>query len=103
MKRQKARSLALLLFEVLVTLFFAGVVAPGLFRSDFAAKEALAAGSLLQFHIAGVVFFYTRQNIDFAILGGLVGAIVAIAIHLRATTHRSTTSTSTLRAAPLHH
>ncbi len=103
MKRQKVRSLALLLVEMLATLFLAGIVAPSLCRSEFAAKEALAAGSLLQFNIAGDVFSYTRHNIEFAILGGLVGAPAAIAIHLRATTPRSANSTSPLQATLLRH
>jgi len=48
MKRQKVFSLPLLLIEVALTLFIAGIVAPSLLRSDLATKEALALGSSVQ-------------------------------------------------------
>jgi len=82
MNRQKAISLLLLLIELAVTLFIAGIVVPGLIRSDSATKEALAAGSLHTLNIAAITFSYTTENVVFAILGALVGAIAAFAIHL---------------------
>ena len=82
MNRQKAISLLLLLIELAVTLFIAGIVVPSLLRSDVAMKEDLAVGSLHNIKIAGVVLSYTNQNVEVAILGALVGAIAAFAIHL---------------------
>ena len=103
MKRQKAFSLLQLLIRVVITLFIAGIVVPSLLRSDLARNEALAAGSLHTINITGVVLSYTNQNVEFAILGGLVGAMAAFAIPLPATTPKNTTSTraTALRTAPL--
>ena len=101
MKRQKAFSLLQLLIEVVFTLFIAGLVVPSLLRSDLATKEALAAGSLRTINIAGVVLSYTNQNVEFAILGALVGAMAALAIPFPAMTPKNATSTNTLQAAPL--
>ena len=105
MKRQKAFSLLQLLIEVVITLFIAGIVVPSLLRSDVAMKEALAVGSLHNIKIAGVVLSYTNQNVEFAILGALVGAMAAFTIHFAAITPKNTsfTRTTTLRAAPLQH
>jgi type II secretory pathway pseudopilin PulG len=80
MKRQKAFALLQLLFEVMITLFIAGIVVPSLLRSDSATNEALAAGFLRTINIAGIAFSYTQQNVDFAILGASVGAMAALAI-----------------------
>jgi hypothetical protein len=101
MKRQKAFSLVLLLIEVTFTLFIAGIVVPSLLRSDLATKEALAVGSLSTINIAGVAFSYTTQNVAFAVLGSLVGAMAAFALHFYAATSRNTLSsrTNTLQAA----
>ena len=84
MKRQRASSFVLLLIEVVFTLFIAGIVVPSLFRSELAAKEALAPGSLRAINIAGFAFSYTTQSVEFAILGSLVGALAAFVIHFRA-------------------
>lgn len=103
MKREKASSLVLLLSEIAITLFVAGIVAPSLLRSDSATKEALAAGSLHIVNIAGMVFSYTLQNIEFAILGGLAGALAAVAIHFPVYAPKSTTPRITLPATALRH
>jgi ABC-type Fe3+ transport system permease subunit len=105
MKSQKVFSLLQLLIEVVVTLFIAGIVVPSLVRSDLATNEALAAGSLRTINIAGITFSYTHQNVDFAILGALVGAMAALAIAFPAARPKNTTSKriTTLRAAPLRH
>jgi Na+(H+)/acetate symporter ActP len=103
MKIQKAFSVALLMIEIMITLFVAGIVAPSLLRSEFATKEALAAGSLRTLNIAGIAFFYTRQNIESAVIGGLVGIMAAIAIYLYAPSPKNRTTTTTLRPASLRH
>jgi uncharacterized YccA/Bax inhibitor family protein len=103
MKRQKDFSLVLLLSEVIFTFFVAGIVVPSLLRSDLATKEALAAGSLRTISIAAIAFSYTTENVEFATLGGLVGAMAAFAINLLATTPKNTTSTIILRATARQH
>ena len=105
MKRHKASSFVLLLIEVVFTLFIAGIVVPSLFRSVLATQEALAAGSLRTIDILGITFSYTTQNVEFAILGALVGTMLAFAIHFHGTAPTNTTSTqtTTLQAAPLRH
>ncbi|OLD82190.1 MAG: hypothetical protein AUF67_05165 [Acidobacteria bacterium 13_1_20CM_58_21] len=105
MKRHKASSFVLLLIEVVFTLFIAGIVVPSLFRSILATKDALAAGSLRTINIVGIAFSYTTQNVEFALLGALVGTMLAFAIHFHGTARRNTTSTRTtiLQAAPLGH
>jgi hypothetical protein len=103
MKIQKAFSVALLMTEAAITLFVAGIVAPSLLRSEFTTKEALAAGSLRTLNIAGIIFLYTRQNIESAVIGGLVGIMAAIAIYLYAPSPKNRTTTMTLRAASLRH
>jgi hypothetical protein len=103
MKRQKAPSLVLLLIEVVFTLFIAGIVVPSFLRSDLATNKAFAMGSLHTINIAGIAFSYTTQNVEFAILGALVGAMAAFAIPFLATTPKNTTSTITLRAAAQRH
>ena len=106
MKRQKASSFVILLIEVVFTLFIAGIEVPSVFRSVLATKEALAAGSLRTINIVGIAFSYTTQNVEFALLGALVGTMLAFAIHFHATARRNTTSTPTttlLQVAPLRH
>jgi hypothetical protein len=103
MKKRKAFSFVLLLIEVAFTLFVAGIVVPSLLRSDFATKEALAVGSLRIMKIAGIAFSYTRQNVEFAILGGIVGTIAAFAMHFHVITRKTTTPTITLRGAAVRH
>ena len=95
MKRQKAFSLLQLLIEVVITLFIAGIVVSSLVRSDLATKEALAVGSLHTIHFAGIVLSYTNQNIEFAILGGLVGALAAFVIPFTVSAPKSTTFSRT--------
>jgi hypothetical protein len=103
MKGQKSFSLVLLLAEVAFTLFISGIAVPSLLRSDLATKEALAAGSLRSFNIAGFAVSYTAQNVALAILGGLVGSMTAFAIHFHATTPGNTPSTRTTTLQAIHH
>jgi len=103
MKGQKAFSFALLLLEVVSTLFVAGIVVPSLLRSDFATEEALSEGSLRTINFAGMAFSYTTHNLEFAILGGLVGAIAALAVHFQGPVRKNTNSPITLPGAALRH
>lgn len=92
MKREKALALLQLFIEVVITLFIAGVVVPSVLRSELATNQALSAGSLRTIHFAGMALSYTDQNVAAAILGGLVGAIAACAIHFRSCTPKDRTS-----------
>ena len=105
MKSQKVFSLLQLLIEVAITLFISGIIVPSFLRSDVATKEALAGGSLHTINIAGVVLSYTNQNVEFAILGALLGAMTAFVIPFPAAAPKNSTftRTTTLRAAPLRH
>ena len=105
MKTRKAFSLLQLLVKVVITVFIAGLVLPTLVRSDLATSEALAAGSLHTINMASVELWYTNQNVEFAVLGAIVGAMAALAIPFPGTTPKNTTSagTITLRAASLRH
>jgi len=105
MRRQKVFALLQLLFEVMITLFIAGIVVPSLLRSDSATNKALAGGFLRTINIAGLAFSYTRQNVDFAILGASVGALAALVLAFPTAARKNTSSkrTTTLRAAPLPH
>jgi hypothetical protein len=83
MERQRAFARLQLFIEVIATLFVAGGVVPGVVRSGLATHQALAAGALRTMHIGELALSYTYQNVAAAILGGLVGAMVACAIHFR--------------------
>jgi hypothetical protein len=98
MIRQKAFSLLQLLIEVVIALFIAGIVFPSLVRRDLATKEALAVGSLHTINIAGVVLTYTNQNVEIAVLGGLVGALAAFAIPFPVSATKNTNFTRTTTA-----
>jgi hypothetical protein len=101
MKRQNALSFVLLLIEAVFTLFIAGIVVPSFLRSVLPTKEVSAAVFLRTLNIVGVAFSYTTKNLEFAILGGLVGTMAALAIHFHALTLKDTVSTrtTTLEAA----
>ena len=90
------------LIEVVITLFIAGIIVPSLIRSDLATKEALAAGSLRTINVAGIAFSYTHQNVEFAVLGALAGSMTAFGIDFLAATPKNTTytRTTTYRAPP---
>ncbi|MGB7847026.1 MAG: hypothetical protein WBL63_15530 [Candidatus Acidiferrum sp.] len=93
MKKQKAFSFLQLLIEVAITLFIAGIIVPSLFRSEWATNRALAAGSLHTINVAGIAFSYTNQNLGFACLGALAGAITAFAIHFHSAMPKNVVST----------
>jgi len=76
--KQNAPSLLLLLVELAITLFVAGIVVPSFLRSGVDAKEALVRGSLHSISIAGIVFSYTYGKLGCAMLGMLTGAAAAL-------------------------
>jgi hypothetical protein len=84
-KIQKALYTLQLLSEVTITLFVAGVVVPSFLRSRMVTSHALAVGSLHTLTIGGVTLSYTLHNLVAAILGGLLGSLVALAIEFPAT------------------
>ena len=74
-----------LLSEVTITLFVAGVLVPSFLRSGTAASHAAAVGSLHTLTVGGLTFWYTLHSLGAAVGGGLLGALVALAIEFRAT------------------
>jgi hypothetical protein len=78
--KQNAPSLLLLLVELAMTLFVAGIVVPSFLRSGVDAKEALVRGSLHSISIARIAFSYTYENLVWAMLGMLTGAAAAFLI-----------------------
>ena len=90
--KQNAPSLLLLLVELAITLFVAGIVVPSFLRSGVDAKEALVRGSLHSINVAGLVFSYTYKNLICAMLGMLTGAAAAFLINYPATTPDSENS-----------
>lgn len=97
LKRQSTRALLLLLIELAMTLFVAGIVVPSLLRSGVDTKEALLRGSLHTIHIAGVTFSYTYKNIAFAVLGMLIGGAAAFTIAYPATAREGRSSSAGMR------
>lgn len=83
-KIQKALSLLQLLSGVVIGLFIAGIVVPSFLRSGMATNSDLAVGSLRTLTIGGVAFTYTLQNLGLAMLGGLCGSLIALAIEFPA-------------------
>ncbi len=78
--KQNVPSLLLLLVELAITLFIAGVVVPSFLRSGVEAKEALVRGSLRSISIAGIAFSFTYQSLGCALMGMLTGAVAAFLI-----------------------
>ena len=78
--KQNAPSLLLLLVELAITLFVAGIVLPSFLRSGVDAREALVRGSLHSIRIAGIGFSYTYENLGCAMLGMLTGAAAAFLV-----------------------
>lgn len=81
--KQNAPFLLLLLVELAITLFVAGIVVPSFLRSGVDAKEALVRGSLHSINIAGIAFSYTYENLGCAMAGMLTGAAAAFLIDYR--------------------
>lgn len=79
-KVQKVLSILQLLSGVVIGLFIAGIVAPSFLRSEMATNNNLVAGSIHTLTIGGVTFTCTLQNVSSAILGGLWGSLLALAI-----------------------
>jgi hypothetical protein len=100
-KIQRALSVLQLFSEVAVTLFIAGIVVPSFLRSGMATNHALAAGSLRVLHaltIGGVTFSYTVQNLGSAVLGGLFGSLIALAIEFPPTVAKTSRNLLTNRS-----
>jgi len=83
-KIQRVLSVLQLLGGVTIALFLAGVVVPSFVRSGMAATHDAAAGSLHALTIGGVTFWFTLQNLGFALLGSVFGLLVALAIEFPA-------------------
>jgi hypothetical protein len=83
-KIQRVLSVLQLLGGVTIALFLAGVVVPSFVRSGLAATHDSAAGALHAWTIGGVTFWFTLQNLGSALLGGVFGVLVALAIEFPA-------------------
>ena len=83
-KMQRVLSLLQLLGGVTIALFLAGVVVPSFLRSGMAAKHDSAAGSLHALTVGGVTFWFTLENLGFALLGGVFGVLIALTIEFPA-------------------
>jgi len=70
---------------VTLGLFFAGIVVPSFLRSGMATNHALAVGSLRALTIGRITLLFTLQNLASALLGGLFGALIAVAIEFPGT------------------
>jgi hypothetical protein len=79
-KIQRVLSVLELLGGVTIALFLAGVVVPSFLRSSMAGNHDLAGGSLHALTMRGVTFGFTLQNLGFALLGGVFGVLIALAI-----------------------
>ena len=79
-KIQRALSFLQFLPGVATALFLAGVVVPSFVRSGKAAAHDGAANSLHALTIGRVTFWFTLQNLGSALLGGVFGLLVALAI-----------------------
>jgi ABC-type phosphate/phosphonate transport system permease subunit len=80
LSKQNAPFLLLLLVELAITLFVAGIVVPSFLRFDVDTKGALIRGSLHSISMAGIAFSYTYENLGCAMLGMLTGAAAAFVI-----------------------
>lgn len=89
-KTQKALSVLQLASGVTLGLFFAGIVVPSLLRSEMATTHALVVGSLRALTIGRVTLLFTLQNLASALLGGLFGALLALAIEFPSTLTKAT-------------
>ena len=83
-KMQRVPSVLELLGGVTIALFFAGVVVPSFLRSSMAGNHDSAGGSLHALTMGGVTFGFTLQNLSFALLGGVFGVLIALAIEFPA-------------------
>lgn len=83
-KIQRALSVLELLGGVTIALLLAGVVVPSFLRSGMAANHNSAGGSLHTLTIGGVTFGFTLQNLGSALLGGVSGLLIALAIEFPA-------------------
>ncbi|HEX2663872.1 MAG TPA: hypothetical protein VHM93_13640 [Candidatus Acidoferrum sp.] len=81
---QRVLSVLELLGGVSIALFLAGVVVPSFVRSGMAANHDSAAGSLHALTMGGVTLWFTLQNLGFALLGGVFGVLIALAIEFPA-------------------
>lgn len=79
-KIERLLSVLQLLGGVTIALFLAGVVAPSFLRAGVAANQATPRGSVHTLTMGGVTFGFTLENLGFALLGGVFGVLIALAI-----------------------
>ena len=66
----------------MVSVLIAGIAVPTIFWSHAAKGHSLVAGSLRHLVLGGISFRYTHQDIEFAILGAVLGTVGAWAIYV---------------------
>jgi hypothetical protein len=74
------RFVQFLIWEM-VSVVVAGIAVPSVLWSHAAKGPVLVAGSLQRLTLGRISFWYTRQDVEFAILGTLLGTAVAWALY----------------------
>ena len=69
------------LISEMVSVVVAGIAVPSFLWSHAVTGHALVAGSLRSLALGRISFWYTSQDVEFAILGALLGAAVAWALY----------------------
>jgi prolipoprotein diacylglyceryltransferase len=85
MKSQKTVSVFLLSVELLLALFVAGVAVPSLIYSGRTTNLGSPLHSARSLDIVGVTLIFNFWNIGSALMGALVGAVIALMLTSRVT------------------
>jgi len=83
-KIERLLSVLQLLGGVTIALFLAGVVVPSFLRSGMAANHDTPGSPVHTLTMGGVTFEFTLENLGFALLGGVFGVLIALAIEFPA-------------------
>jgi hypothetical protein len=89
-KIERLLSVLQLLGGVTIALFLGGVVVPSFLRAGMAANHDTPGGSVHTLTMAGVTFGFTLENLGFALLGGVFGVLIALAIEFPAVFAKTT-------------
>jgi hypothetical protein len=92
MKKQNVIRILQLLSSVTITLLLAGILVPSLMGSSASANHTFFAGPQHTIKIAGFAFQYKFQNILAALLGTVIGGVIALVMASRAAAKENTGS-----------